>query len=68
MRECLGRRGMSPADFWGLALPELRMILSDRDGRSSMAAPPTRADLEALLHRFPDDGMAPSGAETGDAH
>ena len=67
MRECLGRRGMSPADFWGLTLPELKMILSDRDGTLSMAAPPTRADLEALLARFPDERVAPSGAGTGDA-
>lgn len=67
MRECLGRRGMSPTQFWGLTLPELKMILSDRDGASSLGAPPTRADLETLLARFPDDGIALDGAKTGDA-
>ncbi|WP_461476958.1 rcc01693 family protein [Pararhodobacter aggregans] len=62
MRAGLHGLGLRPAEFWALTPAELMMML----GRDEAARPGfTRARLDALLKRFPDQGR--KGAENGDA-
>ncbi len=51
MAHFLGERGMRPADFWALTLPEIRAILGgDGDGGGRLQ----RSTLDALMEAFPD--------------
>ena len=51
MAHFLGERGMRPADFWALTLPEIRAVLGgDGDGGGRLQ----RSTLDALMEAFPD--------------
>lgn len=55
----LGLLGFPPAHFWSLTPRELEAAVSGRLGRSLASAPLVRADLCALMRRFPDDPSPP---------
>ena len=54
MRAGLGTLGLSPAEFWAMTPRELDAALRGRLGSTPGADAPARADLDALLARFPD--------------
>lgn len=54
MRAGLGVLGLSPAAFWSMTPRELAAALEGRLGGAPGAASPARADLAALMQRFPD--------------
>lgn len=45
---------LSPRDFWRLSLPELRAAIEGLYGIDERPLPPRRADLAALMRRYPD--------------
>ncbi|MCB1390234.1 MAG: phage tail assembly chaperone [Rhodobacteraceae bacterium] len=65
LRAGLHGLGLRPAEFWALTPAELMIMLGrDEAARGGF----TRARLDALLRRFPDDPVKPTkGAEDGDA-
>jgi uncharacterized phage protein (TIGR02216 family) len=50
----LGCLRLSPADFWAMTPRELALALRGAAGLPASAAPLHRADLDRLMHRFPD--------------
>lgn len=50
----LGVLGLAPAVFWAMTPREFDAALRGRLGGSREAAAPSRADLAALMLRFPD--------------
>jgi uncharacterized phage protein (TIGR02216 family) len=54
MRIGLGRLGLAPAVFWAMTPREFDAALLGHLGLAAPAAAPTRRDLAALMHRFPD--------------
>ena len=57
----LGVLGLSADAFWAMTLKELAAALTGRFGPAP-AAPPSRADLAALIERFPDARCASAAA------
>jgi uncharacterized phage protein (TIGR02216 family) len=53
----LGVLGLPPRDFWAMTPKELAAAIRGRTG-SGPAPAMTRGDLDALLARFPDEGMS----------
>lgn len=49
----LGLLGLAPAAFWAMTPRELAAALRGRLG-SSVAAPPSKDDVAALMRRYPD--------------
>lgn len=49
MRLYLGERGMAPADFWALSLPEIEAVLAPAASNATR-----RGDLARLMAEFPD--------------
>lgn len=47
-----GRFGLGPREFWALSLADWRALCAPP---SADDGPPRRADVDALLARFPDD-------------
>ena len=52
----LGALRLSPSEFWSMTPRELRAALDAAHGPAPGADAPARADLDALLDRFPDHG------------
>ena len=52
LRAALQRLGLRPAEFWALTPAELALML----GQSGGVAPMGRAELDALLAAYPDEG------------
>lgn len=50
------RLGLSPSEFWALSLPEWLALVRSVSGAE--ATPISRADLTALMARFPDQKEA----------
>lgn len=50
----LGLLRLPPRDFWAMTPRELAAALKAVLGDPQAAMPPSRADLESLLRRFPD--------------
>ncbi len=48
----LGVLGLAPKDFWAMTWRELEAAMRGRAGPMPIA--PSRADLGALMQRFPD--------------
>lgn len=48
-----GVLGLAPHDFWGMTPKELEAALRGRFGAGA-DGPPARADVAALMRRFPD--------------
>lgn len=44
--------GLSPNEFWGLSLCELRLLLAPQS--ASLGIAPQRQDFDALMALFPD--------------
>ncbi len=51
MRAGIRGQGLRPAEFWALTPAELMLMLGGAGGASGMS----RAGLEALARRFPDE-------------
>jgi len=52
----LGVLGLAPRAFWSMTPAELDAAIRGRFGNVAFEAPLSRADLGALMHRFPDAG------------
>ena len=50
----LGVLRLSPSQFWATTPNELAAAMRGLTGGLPAAQQPTRADLEALMHRYPD--------------
>jgi uncharacterized phage protein (TIGR02216 family) len=50
----LGVLRLDPKSFWSMTLPELTAALRSLDGPAGVSVAPARADLDALMQRFPD--------------
>jgi uncharacterized phage protein (TIGR02216 family) len=50
----LGLLRLRPADFWAMTPRELALALKGAAGLPARGATPDRADLTALMQRFPD--------------
>lgn len=54
MAVAFGVLGLAPAVFWAMTPRELDCALRGRFGPGLRASAPTRADVAALMKRFPD--------------
>jgi uncharacterized phage protein (TIGR02216 family) len=50
----LGLLRLRPADFWAMTPRELALALRGAAGLPASGGPLHRADLDRLMHRFPD--------------
>ena len=57
----MGALRLPPSTFWAMSLPELLAALGPPAGLDA----PARADLDALLRRFPDSDPQPSEVTDG---
>lgn len=51
----LGLLGLAPQVFWAMTPKELEAAIRGRLGPASLEPPFARADLAALIDRFPDN-------------
>jgi len=49
-----GLLALTPDAFWAMTLKELEAAIRGRLGIATPMAPPSRADLDALLARYPE--------------
>lgn len=49
-----GLLGLEPRAFWSLTIAELDAAVRGRFGSARSERPPSRRDLVALAHRYPD--------------
>jgi uncharacterized phage protein (TIGR02216 family) len=54
----VARLRLSPSAFWALSPREFSACLRAVQGEAGFFAPPARADLEALMARFPDQSLS----------
>lgn len=50
----LGTLGLAPPVFWAMTPKELDAAMRGRFGAAAREAPPSHAELSALMQRFPD--------------
>ena len=51
----LGALGLAPTVFWSLTPRELQAALRGKFGMTGESQAPTRNELEALMHQYPDE-------------
>ncbi len=61
----LGMMRLTPEVFWSMTMPEFLAAydgwLETQGRRASEAAVPTRAEIDAMMARFPDEPNAAAG-------
>lgn len=61
----LGRLRLPPTQFWALSLPELAALAGQAGAAPAVTG---RAQLKALMQRFPDPGGGEDDGTEGDHH